>query len=203
MTTPSPKKSATMGPGCIFWFGLFWTGLATTFLVGGVVDRSWGPAIIGGIFTLVGIGIMVYGGLGWFARYRLGKPVITFSNSTLRVGEPFTVNYDHTIKNAAQIDKLSVQLLFREVATYQQGTDTRTVTKNHEVEAEVIPGGRLQRGHIFHETFQWAIPSDGMHTLDVRRNKLSWIVKFELSIPKLPNLVEEYELIVLPELFNA
>ncbi len=41
-----------------------------------------------------------------------------------------------------------------------------------------------------------------MHTLDVWRNKLKWIVKFELAIPNLPNVIEEYELTVLPELAN-
>ncbi|MCP5096728.1 MAG: hypothetical protein GY943_14340 [Chloroflexi bacterium] len=199
MTTSAPKKTSTMGPGCLIWFGLFWTGFSLIFVVFGFADGSWGGAIIGGLFALVGLGLTIYGGLGWFARYRLGKPTITFSNSTLRVGETFSVTYDHTIKSATQIDTFTAQLLFREIATYQQGTNTRTVTHNHEIEAEELPGGRFQSGHFLNETFQWQIPADGMHTLDVRRNKLKWIVKFELSIPKLPNVVEEYELTVLPE----
>ena len=199
MTTSAPTKTNKMGPGCTIWFGVFWTGFALVFLLVGVGDSSWGFAIMGGIFTLAGIGITIFGALSWFARYRIGKPTITISNSTLRVGESFSVTYDHTIKNAAQIDKLTAQLLFREVATYQQGTNTRTVTHNHEIETEEMPGGRYQKGHFINETFEWAIPEDAMHTLDVRRNKLKWIVKFELSIPKLPDIVEEYELIVLPE----
>jgi hypothetical protein len=44
------------------------------------------------------------------------------------------------------------------------------------------------------------IPADGMHSLDVRRNKLKWIVKIQMKIPRLPDFIEEYELTVLPEM---
>jgi hypothetical protein len=42
------------------------------------------------------------------------------------------------------------------------------------------------------------IPYNGMHSLEVRRNKLEWFVIFELDIPRLPNFTEQIKLTVLP-----
>ncbi len=151
-------------------------------------------------FVLVGLGFAGYGLVHYYSRARVGKPEIMISNETLRVGESFTVNLMHTFKRSVQIDHIKVQLVFRETATYQQGTDTRTVTHNNIIEDYELPSGKFTSGHFIQETFNMQIPAAGMHTLSVRRNALRWFVCLDLGIPKLPDYVDEYELTVRPEM---
>lgn len=200
MTGEKPKRNRSNNPGCALGFAIFWIAFSAIFLIIGIGDGNWAFIVFGGLFVLIGIGIGIYASLGLYTRFRIGKPIITFSSPTLRVGETLTMSYEHTLRQAVEIEAFTVELLFREVATYQQGTDTRTVTHNHVIDTIEQMGGRFQSGHIWHERFELAIPADGMHSLDVRRNKLKWIVKIQMTIPKLPNFVEEYEIIVLPEM---
>ena len=129
---------------------------------------------------------------------RIGKPEITISEQMLRVGDSFTVNLFHNFKSGIQVDNIRLELVFRETATYQQGTDTRTVTHNHIIAEFEEPGGHIQAGHMLQKSYNLQIPRDGMHTLKVRRNKLEWFVRFSMKVPRLPDFSEEYELEVVP-----
>ena len=200
MTTNGPKRTSANRPGCLIGFSIFWILFSLIFVVVGFGDESWAFVAFGSLFVAIGIGLLIYAGMGMYTRYRLGAPIVTFSPETLRVGDTFKMTYEHTLRQSVEVTEFTVELIFREVATYQQGTDTRTVTQNHIIDTfEMLPG-HFQSGHIWHETFEMTIPADGMHSLDVRRNKLKWIVKIQMDIPRLPNFVEEFELTVLPEM---
>ncbi len=195
-----PKRTSGNRQGCLIGFSIFWIAFSCIFVFVGLGDESWTFVIFGSIFVAIGLGLLVYAAMGMITRYRMGKPIVTFSSPTFRVGESFKMTYEHTLRQSVEVQSFTVELLFREVATYQQGTDTRTVTHNHIIDSFEQPAGRYQSGHIWHETFEMTIPADGMHSLDVRRNKLTWIVKIQMKIPKFPDFVEEYELTVLPEM---
>ncbi len=184
--------------GCLLLFGLAWTAFSAIFVfVGlGTEDRTF--VIIGSIFVLIGIALTIWGGLSYYTRFRVGKPEITISEQMLRVGQPFTVSYFHSFKSGVQIDGIRLELVFRETATYQQGTDTKTVTHNHIIAEFEEPGGQFQAGHLIQQSYNLQIPPDGMHTLKVRRNKLEWFVRFVMNVPRLPDFVEQFELEVVP-----
>jgi len=152
------------------------------------------------LFMLPGILVLGYAAIKYYSRARIGKPEIHISNMNLRVGEPFTVDLMHTFKHSVQIDQLEVQLIFKETATYQQGTDTRTVTHEDVYDNYELPSGQYQSGQFIQESYSMQIPADAMHTLKVRRNQLQWFVRLRASIPKLPDYVDAYELTVLPEI---
>ena len=200
MTTDGPKRTSTNRPGCLIGFSIFWILFSLIFVVVGIGDESWAFIAFGSLFVVIGVGLLIYAAMGMYTRFRLGAPIVTFSPETLRVGDSFNMTYEHTLRQAIEVKSFTVELIFREVATYQQGTDTRTVTHNHIIDTFDLLGGHFQSGHIWHETFEMTIPADGMHSLDVRRNKLKWIVKIQMDIPRLPNFVEEYELTILPEM---
>ena len=200
MSVDEPKRTSTNRPGCMIGFSIGWILFSLIFVFLGIGDEDWTFVGFGGVFVLIGVGLLIFAGLRIYTRFRLGKPIITFSQPILRVGDSFTMTYEHTLRQNVDIQAFTVELLFREIATYQQGTDTRTVTHNHVIDTFEKPGGQYHKGHIWHENFEMTIPADGMHTLDVRRNKLKWIVKVQINIPRLPNFVEEYELIVQPEM---
>lgn len=181
-------------------FGLFWTCCSLFAIVPALLNGELFGILFAVIFLVPGLLILGYAATVYYSRSRLGKPDVTLSNSTLRVGESFTVNLLHTFKSDVQIDRLEVQLVFRETATYQQGTDTRTVTHEDIYENYELPGGQYQSGQFIQETYTMQIPPDAMHTLNVRRNRLQWFVRVRAAIPKLPDYVDEYELTVLPEI---
>jgi hypothetical protein len=184
--------------GCLLLFGLAWMAFSAIFVLVGLSDKDTGFTIIGGIFVLVGLGIFLFGALTYYTRLRIGQPEITISEQMLRVGESFTVNLFHSFKSGVQIDGIRLELVFRETATYQQGTDTRTVTHNHIIAEFEEPGSYFQAGHLIQKSYDLQIPRDGMHTLKVTRNKLEWFVHFSMKVPRLPDFSEEYELEVVP-----
>ncbi len=184
-------------------FGLLWSCCSLFAIVPAVLSGEMMGVLFAAIFLLPGLFILGYAATIYYSRARIGKPDITVSNSTLRVGEQFTVQLLHTFKSNVQIDRLEVQLVFKETATYQQGTDTRTVAHEDIYENYELPAGQYQSGQYIQETYTMQIPSDAMHTLKVRRNQLQWFVRVRASIPKLPDYVDEYELSVLPEMVAA
>ncbi len=165
-----------------------------------VRDGETLPTIFMGLFVLVGLAILVLGLLGYYTRMRVGKPEIMLSSTTLRVGETFTLSYIHSFARSVTVEDISVQLIFRETATYQQGTDTRTVTHDHIIDERLEPGGAFQAGSLINQTYEFQIPADGMHNVDVRRNKLQWYLIMKMRVPKLPDFIEQRELDVIPEI---
>ena len=168
------------------------------FVLVGIGNEDTTFTIFGTVFVLVGLAIFLFGALSYYTRLRIGKPEITISEQMLRVGESFTVNFFHSFKSGVQVESIRLELVFRETATYQQGTDTRTVTHNHIIAEFEEPGGHFQSGHLIQKNYDLQIPPDSMHTLKVRRNKLEWFVRFSMKVPRLPDFSEEYELEVVP-----
>lgn len=188
-------------PGCLLGFALIWLGFSSIFLVIGLTSQA-------GIFFLlfsllfvgIGVALLIFSLLSYFARYKVGQPDFRLTQTTLRVGDPFNFTFSHTFPRSVEISEMRTELVFRERATYQQGTDTTTVTHDHIVQSFKEPGRKFQAGQILAKAYELRIPPEAMHTLKVRRNELTWLLKFEAEIPKLPNFVEEFELTVLPEM---
>lgn len=201
MTTEKPKKKTFNWPGCIFISGLGMVIFFTILTLGLISDEGApGDIRFSTVLLFVGIVLTLSGAVLWYMRYRIGTPEITVSATTLRIGDPFTLTYRHPVRSSVTIDEIQVALVFREKATYQQGTDTRTVTHNHIIDPREIPAGAFQRGQVIEQMFEMQIPADAMHSLDVRRNKLEWLITVQLTIPRTPDIKQEYELTVLPEI---
>lgn len=133
------------------------------------------------------------------SRARFGKPEMTVPQAA-RVGDPVVVQYRHTFNRNVTCDLFSVQLIFEERATYQQGSSTRTVAHEQVVGEVSVPSRSFQAGEMIADTLQWQIPREAMHTLKAPRNILRWLVRIKFVIPKSPDYVDEYEINVLPEI---
>ncbi|MCB8983864.1 MAG: hypothetical protein H6659_08575 [Ardenticatenaceae bacterium] len=188
-------------PGCFLGFALFWIAFSSIFVIIGLTTKA-GLAftIFGFAFVGIGLALLVYALLAYYARFRVGQPNFTLSQTTLRVGDRFTFSISHTFPRSVLITDIHTDLIFRERATYQQGTDTKTVTYDHVIKSYEEPGGQFRAGQLFAKSYQLQIPPEAMHTLKVRRNELTWLLKFQAGIPKMPDYLEEFELIVLPEI---
>ncbi|MFQ5577922.1 MAG: hypothetical protein ACE5G8_13140 [Anaerolineae bacterium] len=150
-------------------------------------------------FVLVGLGIAVWGGLQMMAASRVGTPEVTFSNQTPRVGERFSFNCRQTFSKQANIERILIQLLMRESATYRRGTNTYTVTHDQVIREFEHPGRGYNAGEMFFDEQTVQIPPDAMHTFEARRNKIIWLLTLKVEIAGWPDLTHEYPVTVLPE----
>ena len=195
-----PASSQRYGRGCLVFFALIWTGFALFWTL--MAFRSGGgfvPLLVGGLFTLLGIGMMV--GAFWrtIAGAKVAPPRLTVSTTTLRPGEEFSVQYDQSFRMASEVMDNRVDLVFRESATYTQGTDTRTDTHDEIVDFFEGPIQRYEAGESMQERSKFQIPSDAMHTFVGSNNKLQWLIRVRVDVQGWPDTVQEYELSVLPE----
>lgn len=186
--------------GCLGLFGLCWSAFSFIFVLVGLLSNDLIFISVGSLFMLLGLAIFARGALALYSRYRVGEPNIEISSRVLGIGERFTVSYAHTFARAVKVDKIHLRLIFRETAIYNRGTDSKTVRYDESITGFEEPGGEFKPGSMINKTYQLQIPSDGMHSLMVRRNKLQWFIIFRLDIPKFPDFIEEYELQVLPQI---
>ena len=196
---------------CLFSGGI---GLVITLASGEFSPESMGAGILGvgitALSTLAGClpFLLVFGAIiGYIiyyqrARAKVGKPTVILP-TTLRVGEKFDVQYNHTFNQQITCEKFSVQLIFEERATYSQGTDTRTVTHEQIIAETGFAARVFQPGDMIADSLACQIPREAMHTLKAPRNVLRWVVRLKLVIPKSPDYQDEYEINVLPELAST
>ena len=106
----SKNVRATGGRGHLFLlvFGLGWTAFSAIFVIIGFGDGGIPFILIGGLFVLIGLVITGFGALTIVTRLRIGKPDITLSQTTLRVGESLSMSYQHQFKSSVAIDGLLI-----------------------------------------------------------------------------------------------
>jgi hypothetical protein len=193
------STDSSRGRGCILLFALFWLAfsLLWTFL-------AWrGGGGFGWLFGVpfIAIGLLLFVGSLWrtFAAVRVAPPKISMSKTRLRPGESFNVAYVQRFRLPTVLQDCRIELVFRESATYTQGTDTRTDT--HELVEGFFDGpvGQFEAGAEVRRDGTLQIPADAMHTFEARNNKLQWFVRVHVDIQEWPDMVEMFDLTVLPE----
>jgi hypothetical protein len=98
-----------------------------------------------------------------------------------------------------RISRLRLSLQAREEATFQSGKNSRTATSTF-LNSSLFDSTRpveIQKGKA-----KLNIPAGTMHTLTAGKNKIVWFIKLQAEITGLPNLNEEFPLVVLPVPLN-
>lgn len=200
------RQNSAFGCGCLWLITLLWNGFLINWLsvlslpAPGPVSIGFGlfaiPFVLIGLF-LLGVSIMAtVGVIG--KRLKLGPIRMQVSKPELRPGETFSLSVAQPFKGGVEVAGTTIRLLLRESATYQRGTDTTTVTHDHVIESVDHPGRRFERGQIFQDERSLTIPATAMHSFAARRNKLQWFITVKLQLKGWPDVVEEFELRVLP-----
>ena len=193
-------KSSNLKTILLVVFGLFFAGIALCWGLGAYAAGApvW-VAFFAAPFLLVGLGVMLAGATQILAGMKVGKPEVTVSSDTLRVGETFSFSYRQSFKKRAEVKQILFQLLQRESATYRRGTDTVTVTHEDIVRKFEHPGRQYQAGEIFYGDHKFQIPPTAMHTFKGNNNKIGWFIRVKVAFAGWPDLKREYFLTVLPE----
>ena len=193
------SSSNKTGRGCILGFALFWLGFSVLWTVMAWRSGAGMGALFGVPFILIGI-VMIIGAF-WrtIASVKIAPPSIHVSKERVRIGENFSVTYEQSFRMPSEVLDSKVELIFRESATYHQGTDTRTDTHEEVIDFFESPAKRFERGEKSRESGTFKIPKDAMHTFNQSKNKLQWFVRVDVDVQGWPDMVEEYEIQVLPE----
>ena len=193
------SSESRKGRGCILFFAIFWIGFSSlwTFL-------AWRGG--GGYMWLFGvpfiaIGLLLFAGSLWrtFSALRVAPPEVSISRTKLRPGERFNVAYVQRFRLPTTLQDCRVELVFRESATYTQGTDIRTDTHENVESSFDGPAGSFEAGAEVRRDGDFQIPTDAMHSFNARHNKLEWFVRVHVDIQEWPDMIELFDLTVLPE----
>jgi hypothetical protein len=155
-------------------------------------------AVCAAPFFLIGAGIVVASLVPWIAGMRVGRPEVTVSNSSLRVGDGFSVAYAQTFKRRAEVRGVGVALVQRERATYTSGSSSTTVSHEEEAETFEIPARTFEAGDVLSFSRGVRIPPTGMHTFKSRHNEIAWLLRVKVDVAGWPDYREYFEVAVQP-----
>jgi hypothetical protein len=130
---------------------------------------------------------------------KVAPPQVSVSKTQLRPGESFSVSYVQRFRLPTTLQDCRVELVFRESATYTQGTDTRTDTHDKVMSFFDGPAGSFEAGSEVRRDGNFQIPVDAMHSFESQNNKLQWLVRVHVDVQEWPDMIEAYDLTVLPE----
>lgn len=192
-TTSESKR----GRGCLVLFALFWTGFSLVWTY--LAWRGGGAMALFGVpFILIGLALLV--GAFWrsIAGVRIAPPVISVSNPQPSLGEKIRVDWELRFRVPAVLQEGKVELIFRESASYTQGTDRRTDTHEQIVDFIELPIGEMVAGKQVQGYADVTIPASGMHSFQASNNRLDWLLKLRLHVQEWPDIIDEFGLDVQP-----
>ena len=171
-------------------FGLVWNGLLVPFVFSS-------PGMLPCLSLHLGAGALFT--WAWarpvLQRLRLGDTVAELSVEKASPGETLRIKVVQA--GSGPIDLLSVAVVCEEVATYMEGTDTRT--ERHE--AERIEVGSIEfarvapsRPLVIRGTCQ--LPPGAMGSFSAPHNSIDWFVRVDIKAPATPDREERFEFVV-------
>ena len=202
-----PNMGKLVGAGCQLIFGAVFTAFATFFfLIAWSVNAPWYFLLFTLPFLAFGVGMVGYGLWTLLLKPSLvgtafGPPHASLSSMLVRLGESVTVQYEQAALRDLAVRQVLIQLVLREHATYRRGTNTYTVYRDNIFAQHEGAGRSVSRGSVLTESCTLTVPRDSMHTLQAPRNKLIWLVKFQVDVPNTPDVTEEIVFTVVPDVF--
>lgn len=193
-----PKASAFAKMCGMLLVALFWNGIISIFLYEAAESwqtgsPDWFLTIFMIPFVVIGLG-MIFG--VFYFMLCIGNPVakIALNPSAVPLGGKLRLGWGFEGKTH-RIRNLRITLEAREEATYRRGTRSYT-DKSTFYRQDLIDLSDPRQ--IAQGLAEAEIPSDLMHSLASGNNKIVWILTLHGSIPRWPDVSEEFELTVLP-----
>jgi hypothetical protein len=157
---------------------------------------AWALALIAGVYVIV-FGFVLIRRARIVAAMAAGELFV--QRWPLRRNEVVRVRYQRDLKTVLAVREVKAQLICEESATYQQGTDTRTVTEIvfqtplDLVDENVTPQQIQMDWNV-------RIPPALPPSLEVYRNRVHWRIKVDVTVDGLPDDDSTFKLLVVPEI---
>lgn len=180
-------------------FALFWLGFSLIWTYMAWRGGGGAMALFGVPFILIGL-LLILGAL-WrsIAGVKIAPPVVRVSNPSPSLGETIRVMWEVRFRTRTNLQDGRVELLFRESASYTQGTDRRTDTHESVKEFNELPIGEMEAGKELQGQAEFIIPVDGMHSFETDNNRLEWFLRVRLNAMEWPDVTDEFQLNVQPK----
>ncbi len=181
---------------------LFWNGIVSVFVViavGGHVQGQpdWFLTLFIIPFVLVGIALIVFFFRQLLVTTGIGPTQVEISDHPLRPGEPCRLFISQS--GRLEMNLLQVLLVCEEEATYRQGTNTRTETRQvHRHEVFRRADFRVRRGLPFESECELAVPAGAMHSFKADHNQVQWKVVVVGDVAGWPDYKRSFPVIVHP-----
>lgn len=177
---------------------------------------SWPMGVVGWIIAAVLIALLSFaaiflipillliGGIFWFFRSYLpksitGKVACTLEPERLKAGQSIRGSMVFTPKRNSQINGVTYKVICEEVCV--SGSGSNRTTHRHELLGDsqvLLDATTLQRGEPQAFEFEYGIPESGAPSMDLSDNDLKWKVEMRVDIPRWPDFVKSFDLIVEP-----
>ena len=181
---------------------LFWNGIVSVFVVIAVNshlegDPEWFLTFFIIPFVLVGLGLVVFFFRQLLITTGVGPTLVEISDHPLYPGKQYKLFLSQS--GRLVVNSLEVSLLCEEEATYRQGTNTRTETR--EVRRDEVfrrEGFRVHSGLPFETECEFNIPADAMHSFKSDHNGINWKVVVKGDIASWPDYTRSFPVIIRP-----
>jgi hypothetical protein len=199
MHTLKPSIKTKSGRGCLLIFAAFWLGFSLIWTLLAWRGGGGAMALFGVPFILIGV-LLILGAL-WrrIAGLKVAPPVISVSNPNPSLGETIRAKWELRFRSKVTLLDGRIELVFRESASYTQGTDRRTDTHERIEDFSEIPIGEMEAGEVVLGQGDFLIPAVGMHSFQADNNQIEWLLRVRLNAQEWPDLVEEFVLNVQPQ----
>lgn len=180
----------------LFWNGIIsfgvrdaWSSLSNSSGIGRIFGGGMGLFMIP--FVLVGVGVAA-GAIYCFVALFAPRYEVKMGEGRLVPGRSTSIHWRRAGGYGQPRDFLLL-LVGREEATYTQGTSTSTAKSvfHERVLFETTVPLAMDQGRV-----DLTVPADGVPTFRGKHNKIRWLVCIRATVPRLPDLNDEREIIV-------
>ena len=182
---------------CIFWNGIVsvFVGIAVHSHLAG--DPEWFLTFFIIPFVLVGIGAIVMFFRQLLITTGVGPTLMEISGHPLQPGEQYRLFVSQS--GRLTVNALRVSLVCEESATYRQGTNTRTETREvYRRQLYHREGFEVESGFPFEQEMDMEVPAGAMHSFKAEHNEINWVLAVEGDVARWPDYKRRFSVIVRP-----
>ncbi|HEY4761999.1 MAG TPA: DUF3592 domain-containing protein [Thermoguttaceae bacterium] len=184
---------------CVIWNGIVAVMLYYALRGHILGDPQWILTIFLIPFVLVGVFLIFFFFRQLLLTAGIGPTLLEISDHPLYPGMEYKIFLSQSGRLTMNI--LSLSLVCHEEATYQQGTNTRTETKEvFRQELYRRDNFEIPPGIPFETDCQVTVPADAMHSFKSTHNKIDWKLVVEGNIAGWPDFKRAFSVIVYPAL---
>ena len=183
--------------GCIIWNGL--VAIVVYFAVRGHLagKPDWILTFLTIPFVLGGLFLILYFFRLLLVTAAIGPTLLEISNHPLYPGREYQIFLSQS--GRLRVNSISLSLVCREEATYRQGTNTRTETRQvYSQELYRREDFEIPPGLPFETSCELKVPLGAMHSFKSGHNAIDWTMVVEGDIAHWPNFKRAFSVTIFP-----
>ncbi len=185
---------------CIVWNGIVALFIATairSFVAGESDGKPWLLTLFIIPFAAIGVWAIVALLRQLLVTTGIGPTLVEISEHPLHPGGQYRAFLSQS--GWLTVKSLRVSLICEEVATYRQGTDTRTETREvRNIELFRRDGFEIHGGAPFEADIELSVPDDAMHSFAADHNEIVWTLVVEGDASDWPNFRRAFSVMIRP-----